>query len=443
MTAPPKTFVGFGFGAIQAGLFLYEAFRSGNFGRLVVAEVVPEIVDAVRRAQGRYRLNIATNTGIQVHEIQGVEILNPTIAETRQTLLSALADASEIATALPSVEFFDRGKPTVASLLAEAHRRKQAHAELPSCVVYTAENHNHAAEILEKLYGEERRSFSRMQFLNTVIGKMSGVVTDKAQIAKEGLACLTDDLPRAILVEEFNRILITQISIPNFKRGIKVFVEKPDLLPFEEAKLYGHNAVHALLGYLAQRKGYRYMSDAANDKALMTLAREAFLHESGPALIARHKGVDPLFTPEGYRVCTEDLLARMVNPFLRDQTERVTRDTPRKLGWDDRLIGTMRLALDAGVTPWRFAIGAAAALEALRVEPLNRMPGSAGIPAGEDDACKHAGKDAGAPRLSEGGPTGASQLQNLWPVPDQPPGRKAQLIQLITEAQAKLKLEKI
>ncbi len=33
-----RTYVGFGFGAIQAGLFLYEAFQSGNFGRLVVAE---------------------------------------------------------------------------------------------------------------------------------------------------------------------------------------------------------------------------------------------------------------------------------------------------------------------------------------------------------------------------------------------------------------------
>jgi len=37
-----KTFVGFGFGAIQAGLFLYEAYQSGNFGRLVVAEVLPD-----------------------------------------------------------------------------------------------------------------------------------------------------------------------------------------------------------------------------------------------------------------------------------------------------------------------------------------------------------------------------------------------------------------
>ena len=55
MAAIPKTFVGFGFGAIQAGLFAYEAGRSGNFRRLVVAEVMPETVEALRNAQGRYR----------------------------------------------------------------------------------------------------------------------------------------------------------------------------------------------------------------------------------------------------------------------------------------------------------------------------------------------------------------------------------------------------
>ena len=97
-------------------------------------------------------------------------------------------------------------------------------------------------------------------------------------------------------MEEFNRILITQIRLPGFQRGIEVFIEKPDLLPFEEAKLYGHNAVHALMGYLAARKGCRFMSEAADDQALMKLAREAFLEESGAALIARHQGLDPLFT---------------------------------------------------------------------------------------------------------------------------------------------------
>jgi hypothetical protein len=47
--------------------------------------------------------------------------------------------------------------------------------------------------------------------------------------------------------------------------------------------------------------------------------------------------------------------------------ERVTRDTERKLGWNDRLIGTMRVALDQGIAPRRYALGAAAAL--LRLDP--------------------------------------------------------------------------
>ena len=79
-------------------------------------------------------------------------------------------------------------------------------------------------------------------------------------------------------------------------------------------------------------------------------------------MVRRYAGVDPLFTPEGYRRYANDLLARMTNPYLRDTVERVGRDPERKLGWDDRLIGTMRMALREGVAPRRYALGAAAAL---------------------------------------------------------------------------------
>ena len=427
-----KTFVGFGFGAIQGGLFLYEAFRSGNFKRLVVAEVMPDVVAAVRQAGG-YRVNIATSNAIRVEEVRGIEILNPLEAADAAVLADALAEASEIATALPSVEFYNRGNPSVAALIGEAIRRKTRDERLPRCIVYTAENHNHAAEILESLCGAREgesgapaspgfgRAHSPVhppawprlkpakagapgQFLNTVIGKMSGVVTDPGEIAAQCLVGLAGDLPRAFLVEEFNRILISRIDLSGFQRGIKVFIEKPELLPFEEAKLYGHNAVHALLGYLAQRLGCQFMCDAGKIEPLMAVARGAFLEESGAALIARYQGLDPLFTPAGYQEYADDLLARMTNPHLRDRTERITRDTRRKLGWDDRLVGTMRLALDAGITPQRFALGAAAALETL---------GSNG--------------------------SAAEQLEALWPAATEPPGRKAELIRLITEAQQKLR----
>jgi hypothetical protein len=47
-----RTFVGFGFGPIQAGLFLAEAQSLGNFRRLVVAEVQADVVDGSARRNG-------------------------------------------------------------------------------------------------------------------------------------------------------------------------------------------------------------------------------------------------------------------------------------------------------------------------------------------------------------------------------------------------------
>jgi mannitol-1-phosphate 5-dehydrogenase len=404
-----KTFVGFGLGPIQAGLFLDEAFRSGNFERLVVAEVNPELVAGLQRAKGCFRINVASHTGIEVHEVLGVEVLNPAVPEQARALLAALSGASEICMALPSVEFYSRGEPSPAALLAEALRQKLADEQFPPCIVYTAENHNQAAEILQGLCEERlpepRRAASRerVQFLNTVIGKMSGIVSERDWPADSPLAPICEGMPRAFLVEEFNKILISRVRLPGFKPGIDVFIEKNTLLPFLQAKLYGHNAVHALLGYLARVKGLNFLSELAGVPELMQLARDAFLAESGPALIARHAGVDPLFTPSGFRAHAEELLARMTNPYLRDATERVVRDTPRKLGWDDRLVGVMRLALDADIVPHCFALGVAAALETL--------------PASKNRA---------------------AQLMDLWHVPDEPPGRKTRLIQLIEAARDRL-----
>ena len=194
------------------------------------------------------------------------------------------------------------------------------------------------------------------------------------------------------LVEAFNRILITKITLPAFKRGIDVFEEKEDLLPFEEAKLYGHNAAHALLGYLAHDRQCTLMSDAPHD--LRAFVREAFLEESGAALLKRYSGIDPLFSKAGWSHYVDDLMERMTNPWLEDAVARVIRDPQRKLAWNDRLIGTMRLTLDAGVEPKRYARGAAA-------------------------ACAHL----------EG-----RSLDDLWSEPDVPPGRKQHLKELIAHA---------
>lgn len=375
-----RTFVGFGFGAIQAGLFLCEAIQSQNFDRFVVAEVLPEVVTSVRAAGGFFGLNIAHADHIQRLQLGPIQIENPAVTEDRRRLIEAIAAASEMATAIPSINFYvSDGPGSLHRLLAEGLREKIRGRGLRA-VIYAAENHNRAAEILKEavfsaIPAAEREEIGRqVRFLNTVIGKMSGVKTDAEEIANLNLTPMTPDSPRAFLVEAFNHILISQIDfdsdLPSFRRGIEVFEEKPDLLPFEEAKLYGHNAVHALAAYVAAMCHLDFMAELREDAAAMAFLSDAFIEESGRALVRKYAGSDPLFTPEGYRAYTEDLLQRMTNPLLRDSVARVGRDPARKLGWNDRLVGTMRLAFQQGVNPWRFAVGAAAALATLAPSTL-------------------------------------------------------------------------
>ena len=75
--------------------------------------------------------------------------------------------------------------------------------------------------------------------------------------------------------------------------------------------------------------------------------------------------MDDLFTPQGFGIYADDLLVRMINPFLTDRVDRVCRDLERKLSWDDRVIGTMRLVLKQGFQPVVFAEGAALAAQDL------------------------------------------------------------------------------
>ena len=105
------------------------------------------------------------------------------------------------------------------------------------------------------------------------------------------------------------------------------------------------------------------MAEAAGHSDIMAAAQAAFIDESGAALVKKHEHIhDPLFTADGYRAYADDLIERMVNPHLNDLISRVTRDARRKLGYEDRLFGTMRLALAQGIEPIHMARGAAAAL---------------------------------------------------------------------------------
>jgi hypothetical protein len=367
-----KRFVGFGFGPIQTGLMLCEAAESGNFEDFAIAEVDQRLVDAVRANGSSVIINVAGRDGISQKKLTGIRIFNPQVPTDRREVAAAVRECDEMATAIPSVNFYTSGgEASIAGLIA-THVTPDRQR-----IIYTAENNNFAAEILHDAVSARApaQRLAGLQILNTVVGKMSGVISSAEEMRALGLAPLIPGFDKCVLVEEFNRILITRITLPGFTRGIRVFEEKDDLLPFEEAKLFGHNAVHALLGYLARLRGHDVMSGIRTDPELLELGRTAFIQESGGALIRRHAGTgDPLFTPAGYSAYAEDLLERMTNPFLHDKVERIIRDPRRKLGYGDRLFGTMRAALEQGIQPRVMALGAAAAVSMAMAETPEGRP---------------------------------------------------------------------
>ena len=152
---------------------------------------------------GATRVNVAHADRVEAARVGPVQIENPAAPQDIARLVEAVAEAEEISTAVPSVRFYTGPGPgSIHRILAQGLRKKAA-AGGPRAVVYAAENHNHAAEILEAAVfdeipaAEKARVRERVRFLNTVIGKMSGVIADAGEAQARHLATVTPgQLPR-------------------------------------------------------------------------------------------------------------------------------------------------------------------------------------------------------------------------------------------------------
>jgi mannitol-1-phosphate 5-dehydrogenase len=121
-------------------------------------------------------------------------------------------------------------------------------------------------------------------------------------------------------------------------------------------KLFTYNCINAVIAYAGAWKGYTLLSDAANDKELADLAREAY-RESSEALCQRYG-----FDREEQRQFAEAAIAKYQKKEIVDPIERNARDPIRKLSRNDRLVGPACLAMEYGTRPAGISRGIAAAL---------------------------------------------------------------------------------
>ncbi|MDD3153313.1 MAG: hypothetical protein PHS41_00480 [Victivallaceae bacterium] len=337
-----KTFLGIGCGPIQTGIYVAGAAQ-GHFDRIVLADVDTALVKAIR-SSGSITVNTAGRDAIVSDTYGKIEIYNPSVPEDLEKLTQAASEAIAINTALPAVSFYRFSAPWL----------KAGFDRNPTGLryVYTSENCTVAASELQKLIG----NYPNTYFLDTVIGKMSKVFAS----GESDLPVLAPGYAKGHLVEAFSTIYTT--DAPGIEKvGIVNLFAKKDIYPFEEAKLYGHNASHFLLGILAAEKGCRYMSEAKKYPEVIELTRRALREECAPALCRKFAGVDPYFEQKNYLEWAGELLERMTSDFLADSVDRVIRDLDRKLAWNDRVIGAIRLCLEMKVEPTILARGAALA----------------------------------------------------------------------------------
>lgn len=125
---------------------------------------------------------------------------------------------------------------------------------------------------------------------------------------------------------------------------------------FLERKFYTYNAANGTTSFVGAILGYQYIADAAFDERILQIL-DGVYKETATALSKKHN-----FPFEEQWAFTRTSLNKLRDRNIVDYIERNARDPMRKLGPDDRLVGSARLCLEYGVMPENLAIAIACAI---------------------------------------------------------------------------------
>ncbi len=330
----------FGAGNVGRG-FLGQLFSESGY-EVVFVDVDEPLVEALNRHRS-YTINLVDNESQQEATVAPVRALLP--SESAQVGL-ALAQAGIAATAVGS-----RALPLIAPLVAGGIVRRMDAGNTRPLNIIICENLKGAAAIFRGMVSEHiperaRAYFqSSIGFVDTVIGRMVPPPTPEMR---------AED-PRLIRVEPYKELPVERSAFIGPIPTISGMEPCDNFKAYTARKLYIHNCGHAVLAYLGYLRGLEYGYQALEDPAIRPLFEQA-LAELQAGIVARY-GVEPEWL-EQHRA---DLTRRFANHALGDTVFRLARDPVRKLAAADRLVGSARLAEQAGMQPTCISLGIAAA----------------------------------------------------------------------------------
>ncbi len=322
-----------GAGRIGRG-FLAEVFSQPGYS-LTFVDMVRPLIEQLRAADG-YTIWKATNEGMAsvriesydaLHIDDGSEIMEKMLlphpivsAAVQASMLDSLADMLS-----PYIRARANGTPDDPMDIVLS-----VNSMMPDQAFFAA---------LERVFAGEENVLS---YVHHKVGLSVTVVmrivpqTPKEYLEKDPLAVFTNGFPE--LVADKKGFKGPLPSLPMLRLTDHIEAE-------EVRKIYTLNMVHATGAYLGMPRRFTYIKEAAADPALGPMLRSA-LQEAAVGLSGEYG-----FSKEDMEKWTVRMMSLIENSYMWDDLLRLGADSLRKLGPDDRLVGSAKLSIKHGGTP--------------------------------------------------------------------------------------------
>lgn len=329
------------------------------------------LVDLINE-RGQYTVNILGNSEKNC-VVKGVKAIRFSDVEK---VAEAIADADAVFTSVGGKNLGD-----LIPLLTKGIEKK---AETGGNLnIVTCENWKLPATILKNGV-EEAICEEAKKYLQEYVGITEAVIM---RSAIESDAELLKIDPLVVNVQDFWELPVDASRIVGSLPEIKELKLIHEFTGFLERKFYTYNAANGTTSFLGALLGHEKIADAAHDERILKVL-EGVYQETAQALSKKHN-----FPLEEQLAFTLTSKRKLQDYTIVDFIERNARDPLRKLGPDDRLVGSARLVLEYGIKPENLCIAIAAAIHYVSPEDefareLVRMRTEEGIDAVIEKVCK-------------------------------------------------------
>ena len=291
--------------------------------------------------RGSYYVNILGNAE-ESCRVTGAKALRFTEVER---IAEAISDADAVFTAVGGKNLSE-----IAPIIAEGIKAKAKKGGKLNVV--TCENWKLPANVLksgiEPLLGADELAYYKENVgITEAVIMRSAIEAGKDQLEKD---------PLVVNVQNFWELPVDASrlsgSLPEIK-GLKLISE---FTGFLERKFYTYNAANGTTSFLGALLGHERIADAAHDERILEIL-EGVYSETARALSKKHN-----FPLDEQLAFTLTSKAKLQDYTIVDFIERNARDPIRKLGPDDRLVGSARLVLEYGIIPENLCTAIAAAI---------------------------------------------------------------------------------